>query len=300
MSHLPDHLRALEAEAIHILRETVAECQKPVMMFSVGKDSATMLHVAAKAFAPGRIPFPLLHVDTTFDFPETYQYREKLAKHYGAEVIVWTNHDALNARGPMECWDCTACADVLRRQALVDSLKQLGFDAAFGGGRRDEEKARAKERVFSFRDRNQQWDPKNQRPELWSLYNTQHAPGESFRVFPLSNWTELDIWQYIQAEQIDIVPLYYAAERPVIRRDGMWLAAHGQLKPRPDESVELRQVRFRTLGCEICTGAIESDAFDLAKIVDEIATARNSERQHRAVDHDREGSMEEKKREGYF
>ena len=295
------HLRRLEDESIHILREVVAECEKPVMLYSVGKDSAVMLHVAKKAFRPGKLPFPLLHVDTTFKFPEMYAYRDERAKDAGAELIVWTNEAALDARGrDISNWTCTQCAQQLKTQGLVEALKSHGFDAAFGGARRDEEKSRAKERVFSFRNEHQQWDPKNQRPELWNLYNAAHAPGESFRVFPLSNWTELNIWQYIQQEAIPLVPLYFAADRPVINRGGMLMAAHDLIKPKPGETVETRCVRFRTLGCQLCTGCNESDATKIDDIVAEVAAARNSERQNRAVDKDKEGSMEEKKREGYF
>ena len=295
------HLDQLEAESVHILRETVAGCEKPVMLFSVGKDSAVMLHLARKAFAPGRPPFPLMHVDTTFKFPEMYEYRDRLAAEAGMELIVWQNTAALaeKGRGP-ECWSCTECADQLKRQALVEALSHHGFDAAFGGARRDEEKSRAKERVLSFRDSFQQWDPKNQRPELWNLYNTRHAPGESFRCFPISNWTELDVWAYIQREQIDLVPLYYAAERPVIRRGGMLVYAGDIMEPAEGETVETMSIRFRTLGCQICTGAVQSTAATLDEIVAEVAAARNSERENRAVDKDREGSMEEKKKEGYF
>ncbi len=300
-SYLLSHLQQLEAEAIHIMREVVAECENPVMLFSVGKDSAVMLHIAKKAFAPGPLPFPLMHIDTTFKFKEMIEYRDRMAAEAGAKLIVYTNKADLNRIGPVECWDCTTCAELLKRKALVDALTEYKFDAAFGGARRDEEKSRAKERILSFRDRYQQWDPKNQRPELWNLYNTQHARGESFRVFPLSNWTELDIWMYIHQEKIPIVPLYYAAERPVVRRDGMLVYVGEIVKPLPGEKVEMRRVRFRTLGCQLCTGAVESDADTLEKIVEEIMIARNSERQNRAVDKERgEGSMEEKKREGYF
>ncbi len=295
------HLDQLEAESIHIIRETVAGCEKPVMLFSVGKDSAVMLHLAKKAFAPGKPPFPLMHVDTTFKFPEMYAYRDRNAEEAGMELIVWKNEKALDAKGRSpKCWSCTECADQLKRQALVDALKHHGFDAAFGGARRDEEKSRAKERVLSFRDKFQQWDPKNQRPELWNLYNTKHAPGESFRCFPISNWTELDIWAYIQRENIDIVPLYYAAERKVIQRDGMLVYAEDIMEPDEGETVEKMMIRFRTLGCQICTGAVRSDATTMDQIVAEVAAARNSERENRAVDKDREGSMEEKKKEGYF
>ena len=297
-----DHLDQLEAESIHIIRETVAGCEKPVMLFSVGKDSAVMLHLARKAFAPGVPPFPLMHVDTTFKFPEMYAYRDRMAKEAGMELIVWKNEAALDARGRKpECWNCTDCADQLKRQALVEGLQHHGFDAAFGGARRDEEKSRAKERVLSFRDKFQQWDPKNQRPELWNLYNTRHGPGESFRCFPISNWTELDIWAYIQREQIDIVPLYFAAERKCFKRDGMLVYGEDIMSPTEDDGpMETRAIRFRTLGCQICTGAVESNADTLQQVVEEVMVARNSERENRAVDKDREGSMEEKKKEGYF
>lgn len=295
------HLKRLEDESIHIFREVVAECEKPVMLFSVGKDSAVMFHVAKKAFKPGKLPFPLLHVDTTFKFPEMYEYRDRMAREAGAELIVWKNEAALNEHGrDPSNWSCSQCANLLKTTALVEALKAGGYDAAFGGARRDEEKARAKERVFSFRNQHQQWDPKNQRPELWNLYNAAHQPGESFRVFPLSNWTELNIWQYIQQEEIPIVPLYYAKDRKVIRRNGMLLHAEDIVKPRAGEKVEVCHVRYRTLGCQLCTGACESDAHTMDDIVAEVAAARNSERQNRAVDKDREGSMEEKKREGYF
>jgi sulfate adenylyltransferase subunit 2 len=296
-----NHLDQLEAESVHIIRETVAGCEKPVMLFSVGKDSAVMLHLAKKAFAPGKPPFPLMHVDTGFKFPAMYEYRDRQAAEAGMELIVWQNHAALEERGRgPECWNCTDCADQLKRQALVEGLTHHGFDAAFGGARRDEEKSRAKERVLSFRDKFQQWDPKNQRPELWDLYNTRHGAGESFRCFPISNWTELDIWAYIQREAIEIVPLYYADNRPVIRRDGMLIYAGDIMKPREGEVVEQAMIRFRTLGCQICTGAVESGATTLDAIVAEVAAARNSERENRAVDKDKEGSMEEKKRDGYF
>ena len=295
------HLRRLEDESIHIFREVAAEAERPVMLYSVGKDSAVMLHVARKAFKPGKLPFPLLHVDTTWKFPEMYEYRDRMAREAGAELIVWKNEAALDQIGrSIDNWSCTQCAQLLKTTALVDALKFHKFDAAFGGARRDEEKSRAKERVFSFRNQHQQWDPKNQRPELWNLYNAAHQPGESFRVFPLSNWTELNIWQYIQQENIPIVPLYYAADRKVIRRGGMLLHAEDLIKPKPGERVETCHVRYRSLGCQLCTGACESTAHTMSDIVAEVAAARNSERQNRAVDKDREGSMEEKKREGYF
>ncbi|MFP4224951.1 MAG: sulfate adenylyltransferase subunit CysD [Phycisphaeraceae bacterium] len=295
------HLEQLEAESIHIIREVVAECENPVMLYSIGKDSAVMLHLAMKAFRPGRIPFPLMHIDTTFKFPEMIEYRDRLAETYGLELIVAKNDKALEQIGHDPAnWSCTQCADLLKRQALIEALTEHGFDAAFGGARRDEEKSRAKERIFSFRDRFQQWDPKNQRPELWNLYNTAHAPGESFRVFPLSNWTELDIWNYIYRENIEIVPLYFSKKRPTIRRDGILLYAGDIVKPRDGEKVEQRTCRFRTLGCQLCTGAVESEADTLEQIVAETMTVTKSERENRAVDKDREGSMEEKKREGYF
>ncbi len=294
------HLKQLEAESIHIIREVVAECENPVMLYSIGKDSSVMLHLALKAFAPGKLPFPLMHVDTTFKFPEMIQFRDEYCKEVGAELIVSINHKALEEIGEYDNWTCSMCANMLKTQALVAALQEHGFDAAFGGARRDEEKSRAKERIFSFRDRFMQWDPKNQRPELWQLYNTSHAKGDSFRVFPLSNWTELDIWNYIYLENIPIVPLYYAAERPVIRRDGILLYAGDLNTPRDGEKVETEWVRFRTLGCQKCTGAVASRATTLEEIIEETMIARKSERENRAVDQDREGSMEEKKKEGYF
>ncbi len=294
------HLDALEAESIHIFREVVAECENPVMLYSVGKDSACMMRVAQKAFAPGPLPFPVLHVDTTFKFPEMIEFRDRYCREIGARLIVWKNEEALERIGAPENWDCAKCADLLKTQALIQALKHHGFDAAFGGARRDEEKSRAKERVLSFRDRNMQWDPKNQRPELWSLYNTSHDKGESFRVFPLSNWTELDIWHYIYRENIPIPSLYFAADRPIIRRDGMLVYAGDINKPRPGEVVETCRVRFRSLGCQLCTGAIESTATNLEEVIAEVMLQRKSERENRAVDKDREASMEEKKREGYF
>jgi sulfate adenylyltransferase subunit 2 len=294
------HLKQLEAESIHIIREVVAECDRPVMMYSMGKDSSVMVRLARKAFAPGGLPFPLLHVDTTFKFREMIEYRDKFARDIGAELIVHVNQEALDRIGPAENWTCTMCADILKREALVKALKDGGFDAAFGGARRDEEKSRAKERIFSFRDEFMQWDPKNQRPELWNIYNTRHAKGESFRVFPLSNWTELDIWHYIHVEKIPIVPLYFAKKRPVIKRDGMLLIAGDLNKPAPGEEVVELSVRFRTLGCQLCSGAMESTATTVEEIVAETTIARNSERESRAVDKDREGSMEEKKKDGYF
>ena len=294
------HLKQLEAECIHIMREVVAECERPVMLYSVGKDSSVLVRLARKAFAPGPLPFPLLHVDTTFKFDEMIEFRDRFCREIGAKLIVHVNREALDRVGPYENWTCAMCADLLKTQALIAALQAGQFDAAFGGARRDEEKSRAKERIFSFRDRFMQWDPKNQRPELWNIYNTRHAKDESFRVFPLSNWTELDIWHYIYAEQIPIVPLYFARKRPVIRRDGMLIMA-GQLnQPREGETVEELSIRFRTLGCQLCTGAVESEADTLEKVIEETMVARRSERDTRAVDQDSEGSMEQKKREGYF
>ena len=298
--HRVTHLQQLEAESIHIIREVVAECDNPVMLYSIGKDSAVLLHVALKAFRPGKPPFPLLHVDTGFKFPQMIEHRERLRTELGLDIRVAYNQEAHDRVGPVENWQCSMCADVLKRQTLVDTLKAGGYDAAFGGARRDEEKSRAKERVLSFRDTQQQWDPKNQRPELWNLYNTRHRPGESFRVFPLSNWTELDIWHYIWRENIDIVPLYFAADRPMIRRKGMLIYAGDIIKPKEGEKVETVHCRFRTLGCQLCTGAVESNAETLEEIVEETMVQTKSERENRAVDQDREGSMEEKKREGYF
>ncbi|MCP3996132.1 MAG: sulfate adenylyltransferase subunit CysD [bacterium] len=293
------HLQQLESESIHIIRETVAECDRPVMLYSVGKDSAVMLHLACKAFAPGRLPFPLMHVDTTFKFAEMIQFRDEMVRKVQAELIVHRNEEALAQTADPKDWDCTKCASLLKTHALREGLAVHGFDAAFGGARRDEEKSRAKERIVSVRH-NETWDPKNQRPELWSLYNLRRTVEQTFRVFPLSNWTELDIWNYIYRESIPIVPLYFAARREVIRRDGMLLLA-GQLNQiREGEATETMMVRFRTLGCQLCTGAVQSKATTLEQIIAETALATNSERENRAVDQDREGSMEEKKREGYF
>jgi sulfate adenylyltransferase subunit 2 len=300
-SPTPPHLRHLEDESIHIFREVVAECEKPVMLFSIGKDSTAMLHVAWRAFQPGKIPFPMMHVDTTFKFPEMYAYREKMAREYGMDLILHKNEEAFAQIGTnADNWSCSQCADLLKTRALVQALQKHGFDAAFGGARRDEEKSRAKERILSYRNRHQQWDPKNQRPELWNLYNTTHAPGEGFRVFPLSNWTELNVWQYIKAHDLPIVPLYFAAPRPTLVRNGTRLMAHDLVKPKGDEKIETCQIRFRSLGCQLCTGCVESDAKNIDDLIAEVAAARKSERENRVVDKDREGSMEEKKREGYF
>ena len=293
------HLQQLESESIHIIRETVAECDRPVMLYSVGKDSAVMLHLACKAFAPGRLPFPLMHIDTTFKFAEMIQFRDEMVRKVQAELIVHRNEDALAQNRDPQDWDCTKCATLLKTHALREALALHGFDAALGGARRDEEKSRAKERIVSVRH-NETWDPKNQRPELWSLYNLRRSVEQTFRVFPLSNWTELDIWNYIYRESIPIVSLYFAARREVIQRDGMLLLA-GQLNQvREGEATQSMMVRFRTLGCQLCTGAVPSEATTLEQIIAETALATNSERVNRAVDQDREGSMEEKKREGYF
>ncbi|KDE38655.1 Sulfate adenylyltransferase subunit 2 [Nitrincola lacisaponensis] len=295
------HLKQLEAESIHIIREVAAEFDNPVMLYSIGKDSSVMLHLARKAFYPGTPPFPLLHVDTTWKFREMIQFRDNMAKEAGMDLIVHINPEGV-AMGisPFE-HGSKKHTDIMKTQGLKQALNQYKFDAAFGGARRDEEKSRAKERIFSFRDKNHRWDPKNQRPELWNLFNTRVDPGESIRVFPLSNWTELDIWQYIYLENIDIVPLYYSAVRPVVDRDGMLIMVDDERMPlRPEETPVMKSVRFRTLGCYPLTGAIESEADSLEEIIQEMLLATTSERQGRAIDHDGAGSMEQKKMEGYF
>jgi len=296
-----DNLRTLEAESIHIIREVAAEFRNPVMLYSIGKDSSVLLHLAMKAFAPSRLPFPLMHVDTTWKFREMIAFRDETAKRIGADLIVHTNQDGLKQGiGPFS-HGSSVHTNVMKTEALKQALDKYGFDAAFGGARRDEEKSRAKERVFSFRSRAHAWDPKNQRPELWNLYNGRIAKGESIRAFPLSNWTELDIWQYILLENIPIVPLYYAKRRPVVRRDGMLIMVDDERMPiGPDDRVEELLVRFRTLGCYPLTGAIESDADTLPAIIREMLIARTSERSGRLIDHDDSASMEKKKREGYF
>jgi len=294
------HLRALEAESIFILRETVAEFARPVMLYSIGKDSSVMLRLAQKAFFPGRIPFPLLHVDTSYKFPEMISFRDERAKELGAELIVHQNRAALdNGANPFSLGTQNCCG-LLKTRALLDGLEAGNFDAAIGGARRDEEKSRAKERVYSVRDAAGQWDPKNQRPELWNLYNSRLRKGESIRVFPLSNWTELDIWLYIYAENIPIVPLYYAQEREAVVRNGSVILNNGVTPLLPGEKVQQIVCRMRSLGCVPCTGAIRSEADTLPKIIEELITFRRSERENRAIDHDEEGSMEQKKREGYF
>lgn len=295
-----NHLQALEAESIAILREAVAEFAHPVMLYSIGKDSSVMLRLAQKAFYPGRFPFPLLHIDTSYKFPEMIAFRDAYAKEIGAELIVHRNEEAIAAGANPYTLGTQNCCGLLKTRSLLDGLAEGGFDAAFGGARRDEEKSRAKERVYSFRDSAGQWDPKNQRPELWSLYNSRLRRGESIRVFPLSNWTELDIWLYLYAEKIPIVPLYFAQERPLIVRGGQRTLYYDGMKLLPGEEVKTEKVRMRSLGCLPCTGAIPSDADTLPKIIEELLTFRRSERENRAIDHDEEGSMEVKKREGYF
>ena len=295
------HLKRLEAESIHIMREVAAEFANPVMLYSIGKDSSVMLHLAMKAFYPSKPPFPLLHVDTTWKFREMIRFRDETAKRLGLKLLVHINEDGVK-RGinPFDSGS-SLHTQVMKTEGLKQALDKYGFDAAFGGARRDEEKSRAKERIFSFRNANHAWDPKNQRPELWRVYNTRIAKGESIRVFPLSNWTELDIWQYIMMENIPIVPLYYAAKRPVVARDGtLVMVDDGRMKLRDGEEVQSRLVRFRTLGCYPLTGAIESPAASLEEIVAEMFTARTSERQGRLIDGDESASMEKKKREGYF
>ena len=294
------HIEQLEAESIHILREVVAEAERPVMLYSVGKDSAVMLHLARKAFYPAPPPFPLLHVDTTWKFKDMYALRDRVAAESGMELIVHRNPEA-EARGINPFDHGSLHTDLWKTEGLKQALDLYGFDAAFGGARRDEEKSRAKERVFSFRSASHRWDPKNQRPELWNLYNARKAKGESIRVFPLSNWTELDIWHYIHAEAIPIVPLYLAAPRPTVLRDGLILMVDDERFPlRPGEEVVERSIRFRTLGCYPLTGAVESEAATLAQVIQEMLVATTSERQGRAIDKDGSASMERKKQEGYF
>ena len=295
------HLKQLEAESIHIIREVAAEFDRPVMLYSIGKDSAVMLHLAMKAFYPGKPPFPLLHVDTTWKFREMITFRDQMAEKLGFDLIVHINPEGIEQGiGPFT-HGSEKHTDVMKTEGLKQALNQYQFDAAFGGARRDEEKSRAKERVYSFRDKNHRWDPKNQRPELWNVYNGKVNKGESIRVFPLSNWTELDIWQYIYLENIPIVPLYFAAPRPVVERDGTLIMVDDERMPlKPGETPEIRTVRFRTLGCYPLTGAIESTAATLPEIIQEMLLATTSERQGRLIDHDQAGSMEKKKKEGYF
>lgn len=295
------HLKALENESIQIFREVVAEFENPVMLYSVGKDSSVLLHLARKAFYPGKIPFPLLHVDTTWKFKEMIAFRDRMAKQHGFELLVHINPDGLAMNvGPFSHGSAKH-TDIMKTQSLKQALDKYKFDAAFGGARRDEEKSRAKERVYSFRDRNHRWDPKNQRPELWNIYNGRVDKGESIRVFPLSNWTELDIWQYIYLENIDIPELYFAKARPVVERDGTLIMVDDQRMPLKDGEVpQMKQVRFRTLGCYPLTGAVESTAATLPEIIQEMLLTKTSERQGRVIDHDSSGSMEKKKMEGYF
>ena len=299
------HLKQLEAESIHIIREVAAEFENPVMLYSIGKDSAVMLHLALKAFAPGKPPFPLMHVDTTWKFRDMITFRDQVAAKYGLDLIVHINEEGVKAGiNPFDSGSAKH-TDVMKTEGLKQALNKYKFDAAFGGARRDEEKSRAKERVYSFRDKNHRWDPKSQRPELWNIYNAKINKGESIRVFPLSNWTELDIWQYILLENIEIVPLYFAAERPVIERDGTLIMIDDErilqyLSEEEKARIQHKKVRFRTLGCYPLTGAVESEAGTLADVIQEMLLTKTSERQGRVIDHDSAGSMEKKKMEGYF
>jgi sulfate adenylyltransferase subunit 2 len=295
------HLKELEAESIHIIREVAAEFERPVMLYSVGKDSAVMLHLTMKAFFPGKPPFPMMHVDTTWKFKEMIEFRDQMVKDLGLDLLIHVNQDGVEQGiGPFT-HGSKKHTDVMKTEGLKQALDKYQFDAAFGGARRDEEKSRAKERVYSFRDKNHRWDPKNQRPELWNIYNGKIDKGESIRVFPLSNWTELDIWQYIHLENIPIVPLYFAKVRPVVERDGMLIMVDDERMPIGEhEKVEMKKVRFRTLGCYPLTGAVESNATTLPEIIQEMLLTTTSERQGRLIDHDQSGSMEQKKREGYF
>jgi sulfate adenylyltransferase subunit 2 len=296
-----DHLRALEAESIHIIREVVAEFERPVMLYSIGKDSSVLLRLAQKAFYPGPIPFPLLHIDTTYKFREMIEFRDRYTAQIGARLIVHTNHEAIADGTQPFAVGTQRCCGLLKTRALLDALQAGGFDAAFGGARRDEERSRAKERVFSLRDASGQWDPKRQRPELWDLLNSRLRPGESMRVFPLSNWTEIDVWHYIDVERIPIVPLYFAEERDVIVRGNSLIVPEQPFVPTlPGERRERVKCRMRSLGCSPCTGAVRSEADTVPKIIEELLAVRHSERQLRVIDHDQDGSMEVKKREGYF
>ena len=294
------HLKTLEAESIHILRDAAAEFSRPVMLYSVGKDSSVMLRLTQKAFHPGKIPFPLLHVDTSYKFPEMIEFRDEYTKQIGAELIVHRNQEALDAGANPFSLGTQKCCGLLKTKSLLDALAEGGFNAAFGGARRDEEKSRAKERIYSFRDVHGQWDPKSQRPELWNIFNSRIDKGESIRIFPLSNWTELDVWLYIHAENIPIVPLYFAREREAVVRGGAIVLIYSENQLHSSEKSQLVQCRMRSLGCVPCTGAIRSDADTVPKIIEEMISFRRSERENRAIDHDEEGSMEIKKREGYF
>ncbi len=295
------HLRRLEAESIHIIREVASEFERPVMLYSIGKDSSVMLRLAQKAFYPGKIPFSLLHIDTTYKFREMIEFRDRIAEQVGVRLIVHTNQEAIDAGTQPFAIGTQRCCGLLKTRSLLDALSNGKFDAAFGGARRDEERSRAKERIYSLRDSKGQWDPKNQRPELWGLLNSRIGPGESIRVFPLSNWTEIDVWQYIELENIPVVPLYFAKEREVIIRGASILTLEQPFVPRlPGEKTQLVKCRMRSLGCSPCTGAVRSDADTVKKIIDELIATRHSERQLRVIDHDQDGSMELKKREGYF
>jgi sulfate adenylyltransferase subunit 2 len=295
------HLRLLEAESIHIMREVASEFQRPVMLYSIGKDSSVLLRLAQKAFHPAPIPFPLLHIDTTYKFREMIEFRDRYTAEIGAKLIVYTNREAIEEGANPYRLGTQRCCGFLKTKALLDGLRQGGFDAAIGGARRDEEKSRAKERIFSFRDEKGQWDPKNQRPELWNLFNARIHPGESLRIFPLSNWTEMDIWQYIHAENIPIVPMYFAQEREVlVRGDSLIMLEQPFIPVLPGEKPQMVRCRMRSLGCSPCTGAIRSDADTIPKIIGELVSFRRSERENRVIDHDQDGSMEIKKREGYF
>ena len=295
------HLRQLEAESIHIIREVAAEFENPVMLYSIGKDSSVMLRLALKAFYPAKPPFPLMHIDTTWKFKEMIEFRDRMAREHGFDLLIYTNQDGVDQGITPFTHGSALYTDVMKTEGLKQALNKYRFDAAFGGARRDEEKSRAKERIYSFRSETHRWDPKNQRPELWNIYNARVKPGESIRAFPLSNWTELDIWQYIYLENIPIVPLYYSKVRPVVERDGMLiLMDDDRIKLISGEKVQMKSVRFRTLGCYPLTGAVESDAATLPEIIQEMLLTRTSERQGRLIDHDQAGSMEKKKQEGYF
>jgi sulfate adenylyltransferase subunit 2 len=300
-SSTSSHLRQLEAESIYLFREVVAECEHPVMLYSIGKDSSVLLHLARKAFFPSKLPFPVLHVDTTWKFREMIEFRGKIVEDYGLDLIVYTNQNGLEQGVSPITHGSSLHTDIMKTEALKQALDKFGFDAAFGGARRDEEASRAKERMLSFRTSTHRWDPKNQRPELWNIFNTRVRKGESLRAFPLSNWTEFDVWEYIQQEEIPVVPLYFAKERPIVERDGMLVLVDDDRLPLlPAEKPVMRSVRFRTLGCYPLTGAIESTASTLPDILQEMASSRNSERQGRLIDRDAIGSMEKKKQEGYF
>jgi sulfate adenylyltransferase subunit 2 len=294
------NLKALEAEGIHIIREVAAEFERPVMLYSVGKDSSVMVHLARKAFHPAPIPFPLLHVDTGYKFPEMIAFRDRFCREIDARLIVHQNREAIDKQANPWSWGTVKCCAALKTQALLAALREGNYDAAFGGARRDEEKSRAKERIFSFRDSHGQWEPRNQRPELWSLYNARIDPGESIRAFPLSNWTELDVWHYIHLENIPVVPMYFAAPRRVVARGELLIPVMDETRLRPSDKVENVVCRFRTLGCWPCTGAIRSEAQSVADIIQEMMVVRHSERITRVIDHDQDSSMEQKKREGYF